>query len=225
MHRLLSKDILHSLRPFINIFHSCRKRKREEKKKVSPVACLQSSHVLRYHTPAEACRWNIYIYIGQKFKVKTIRECLNMREMLETSHLSALMAASSHHQQRRPVNLWMRSTCGTPLMQFRVSPKAWVITCRQTAGPSSAQRAALAPHLYGGRLSQLSVTKDVITHSAVFLPFTIWLTAGAVPRQLSEVLKFYLWQTHGFHVVETAAAATAAAAAPQSDCVLVSLCP
>lgn len=65
-----------------------------------------------------------------------------MSEMLKTSHLSVLMGrgepppTASTYELVNVLHMWVL------LMQFRVSPKAWVITCSQTAGPlpSSVQR-------------------------------------------------------------------------------------
>lgn len=51
------------------------------------------------HLPERADE-KFYIYVRPKFKVETIKECLNMREMLETCHLSALMGGG-----KPPVNL------------------------------------------------------------------------------------------------------------------------
>lgn len=141
-----------------------------EKKKTCFSGCLftEQPYSPLPHTCRSIQKWKVHIYVGHKFEVKTIRECLNMREMLETSHLSALMGdgepppTAPTHELVNALHMW------DPLMQFRVSPKAWVITRRQTAGPSPAQCAALAPHLYGGRLSQLSLTKDAITHALLF---------------------------------------------------------
>lgn len=87
-------------------------------------ACLQSHLKLAAVHLLGLTEVNIYIYIKHKFGAQIIRECLNMREMLKTSHLSVLMGqaepppTASTHELVNVLHMW------DLLMQFRVSPKA-----------------------------------------------------------------------------------------------------
>lgn len=96
-----------------------------EKKHISLDACLQSSHIAHCHTPAGAYRsGKNYISVGHKFEAKMIKGRLNMREMLETSHLSAVMGSSEPPPTAPTRELVNALHMWDPLMQFRVSPKA-----------------------------------------------------------------------------------------------------